>query len=77
MGCQDLITFWDATTGAPIRDFPTPCGDEVAQWLDDRRVIMDSNHGFLIIDVRTGALTRAPDLPDHLDHRMVVGVVPE
>ncbi|MEU7827439.1 hypothetical protein [Nonomuraea sp. NPDC049129] len=77
MGCHGLITFWDATTGARIRDFPAPCGDEVAQWLDDRRVIVDSTRGFLIIDVRTGALTKAPDLPDHLDHRMVIGVVPE
>ncbi|MEV6154429.1 hypothetical protein AB0L53_29170 [Nonomuraea sp. NPDC052129] len=77
MGSHGLITFWDATTGARVRDFPTPGGGELAQWLDDRRVIVDSTRGFLIIDVRTGALSRAADLPAYLDHRMVVGVVPE
>lgn len=77
MGYRGPITFWDAAIGARVRDFPTPGGGEVVQWLDDRRVILDSTRGFLIIDVRTGALTRAPDLPDHLDHRMVIGVVPE
>ncbi|WP_433510433.1 hypothetical protein ACQP2T_42120 [Nonomuraea sp. CA-143628] len=77
MGCHGLITFWDATTGARVRDFPTPGCGELVQWLDDRRVILNSIRGFLVIDVRTGALTKAPGLPAYLDHRMVVGIVPE
>ncbi|WP_433352648.1 hypothetical protein ACQP25_05585 [Microtetraspora malaysiensis] len=63
MGCHGLIAFYDAKTGARVRDFPTPgCGEE-AQWLDDRHVIIDSTSGFLIVDVTTGALTRARGVP--------------
>ncbi|MFF3670016.1 hypothetical protein [Microtetraspora malaysiensis] len=71
MGCHGLIAFYDAKTGARVRDFPTPgCGEE-AQWLDDRHVIIDS-----IVDVTTGALTRARGVPARLDPRTSFGTLP-